>query len=34
LGVLGELLRLWEPQEKLGVCGSRPTVLEMENEYS
>jgi hypothetical protein len=23
--------RLWEPQEKLGVHGSRPTVPEMEN---
>jgi hypothetical protein len=25
---------LWEPQEKLGVQGSRPTVPEMENGYS
>jgi hypothetical protein len=26
--------RLWEPQENLGVNGSRPTVSEMENGYS
>jgi hypothetical protein len=32
--VLGELLRLWEPQEVLGVHAWRPIISEMENRYS
>jgi hypothetical protein len=34
LGVLGELLEIVGASRKLGVHGSRPTVLEMDNGYS
>jgi hypothetical protein len=33
-GFLVSSWRLWEPQDKLGVHGLRPTVPEMENRYS
>jgi hypothetical protein len=34
LGVLGELLEIVGGSRKLGVNGSRPTILKMENGYS